>query len=291
MASTIIIITEDPNLVERFDRAVTPLKMKVKSSPASAYVGQVASGAAVIFDAGCPGLEDNELLTAVGFAKAQGAQPAVVLSAKRPRTEEFTNALEDLCLGLVVRQPSDEARIAATLVRRSDAKRTQQFESVSVAPNAKDVLAIYKDGEAVLLPRPLDIEDDKSDIVSVEISGNQTAAMLKLSSGKRIRLDALVQGVDSRRSMRPSMTENGRKSQRPSKPPSANVEPTRVGARIRDYRVAAGLTQAELAKRTGIHRPNIARVEAGRHTPSLETLAKLSSAMGVSTIALLTDES
>ncbi|MCF6228990.1 MAG: helix-turn-helix domain-containing protein [Planctomycetes bacterium] len=41
------------------------------------------------------------------------------------------------------------------------------------------------------------------------------------------------------------------------------------------------LTQAELAKRTGIHRPNIARVEAGRHTPSLETLSRLTVAIGV----------
>jgi transcriptional regulator with XRE-family HTH domain len=54
-------------------------------------------------------------------------------------------------------------------------------------------------------------------------------------------------------------------------------------------RLAAGLTQAELARRTGIHRPNIARVEAGRHTPSLETLARLAAAIGVSTTRVLAD--
>ena len=58
----------------------------------------------------------------------------------------------------------------------------------------------------------------------------------------------------------------------------------------RELRAAAGLTQAELARRTGIHRPNIARVEAGRHTPSLETLARLASAIGVPTTTVLAEE-
>ena len=65
------------------------------------------------------------------------------------------------------------------------------------------------------------------------------------------------------------------------------MEGPRLGARLRQLRKAAGLTQAELARRTGIHRPNIARVEAGRHTPSLETLARLASAIGVPTTAVL----
>ncbi|GAB5547469.1 MAG: hypothetical protein SangKO_072290 [Sandaracinaceae bacterium] len=61
----------------------------------------------------------------------------------------------------------------------------------------------------------------------------------------------------------------------------------KLGQRIRELRLAAGLTQAELARRTGIHRPNIARVEAGRHTPSLETIARLANAIGVPTTRVL----
>ena len=61
----------------------------------------------------------------------------------------------------------------------------------------------------------------------------------------------------------------------------------KLGARLRELRLAAGLTQAELARRTGIHRPNIARVEAGRHTPSLDTLARIANAIGVSTTHVL----
>ena len=71
---------------------------------------------------------------------------------------------------------------------------------------------------------------------------------------------------------------------------NGSVDGVRLGARIRELRLAAGLTQAELARRTGIHRPNIARVEAGRHTPSLETLARLASAIGVPTTRVLDDQ-
>ncbi|MBK6575373.1 MAG: helix-turn-helix transcriptional regulator [Sandaracinaceae bacterium] len=68
------------------------------------------------------------------------------------------------------------------------------------------------------------------------------------------------------------------------------MDGARLGARLRALRLEAGLTQAELARRTGIHRPNIARVEAGRHTPSLETLARLAQAIGVSTSHVLVEE-
>jgi transcriptional regulator with XRE-family HTH domain len=66
-----------------------------------------------------------------------------------------------------------------------------------------------------------------------------------------------------------------------------DIDGVRLGQRLRELRQTAGLTQAELARRTGIHRPNIARVEAGRHTPSLETLARLAAAIGVPTTRVL----
>ena len=69
------------------------------------------------------------------------------------------------------------------------------------------------------------------------------------------------------------------------------IDGEKLGARLRELRLAAGLTQAELARRTGIHRPNIARVEAGRHTPSLETLARIANAIGVSTTHVLVSRS
>ena len=46
-------------------------------------------------------------------------------------------------------------------------------------------------------------------------------------------------------------------------------------------RTKAGLSQAEVARRTGIPQPAIVRLEAGTHSPTLTTLARYASAIGV----------
>lgn len=50
---------------------------------------------------------------------------------------------------------------------------------------------------------------------------------------------------------------------------------------IRARRNALGYTQASLALLTGICRPNICRIEAGKHTPTIATLTRLCAALGV----------
>ena len=60
-----------------------------------------------------------------------------------------------------------------------------------------------------------------------------------------------------------------------------------IASRIRSTRKAHGLTQAEIARRTGMHRPNIARIERGRQTPSTDTVARLASAIGCEMADLL----
>lgn len=48
-------------------------------------------------------------------------------------------------------------------------------------------------------------------------------------------------------------------------------------------RLKVGLSQAELAQRTGIRQPHLSRLENGRHaTASVETLTRLAQALGVS---------
>jgi predicted nucleotidyltransferase len=44
---------------------------------------------------------------------------------------------------------------------------------------------------------------------------------------------------------------------------------------VRELRVAAGLTQAELADRSGVAQPNIAAYEAGTRRPSVAMVARL----------------
>lgn len=77
----------------------------------------------------------------------------------------------------------------------------------------------------------------------------------------------------------------------PTIPPSEIQYPDNfgeiIGQRIRDQRAALGLTQNDLAKRTGIRRPNIARLERGLTLPNLTTLLKVSSAIQIPLKTLL----
>lgn len=54
-----------------------------------------------------------------------------------------------------------------------------------------------------------------------------------------------------------------------------------VALLVTTYRVEHELTQTGLADLLGMHQPAIARLEAGTHEPSLATLARLSSALGI----------
>lgn len=53
-----------------------------------------------------------------------------------------------------------------------------------------------------------------------------------------------------------------------------------VSQRIKDYRIRAKLTQAELAARAGLPQSHISRLESGKHSPSRATLEKIAAALG-----------
>ncbi|MEK6672391.1 MAG: helix-turn-helix transcriptional regulator [Nitrospirota bacterium] len=54
-----------------------------------------------------------------------------------------------------------------------------------------------------------------------------------------------------------------------------------VAQRVREAREKQGLRQDDLARISGIARPNIVRLEQGRHIPTLTTLKKIADALGL----------
>jgi ribosome-binding protein aMBF1 (putative translation factor) len=56
---------------------------------------------------------------------------------------------------------------------------------------------------------------------------------------------------------------------------------TAVAIRLVEYRAEHGLSQRALAAKLGMKQPAIARLEAGDHTPSIETLVRLSRGLGM----------
>lgn len=53
-----------------------------------------------------------------------------------------------------------------------------------------------------------------------------------------------------------------------------------AGGKIRCFREQAGLTQQELAEKSGLRQSHISRLEKGHHSPSAMTLEKIAAALG-----------
>lgn len=71
--------------------------------------------------------------------------------------------------------------------------------------------------------------------------------------------------------------------------PTKTIEAA-VRGRIRELRIARGLTQEQLCERAGISIDAITRIESGSRTPTLSTLASIARALGVELSELVRTE-
>ena len=62
-----------------------------------------------------------------------------------------------------------------------------------------------------------------------------------------------------------------------------------IASRIREARKMAGLSQAQVAKILGLHRPSVSEIEAGNRNASAEEIAKLAEIFDVSVSWLLAE--
>ena len=75
---------------------------------------------------------------------------------------------------------------------------------------------------------------------------------------------------------------------RPAAKPQVRAEVQReFGQRLREARIAADLTLAELAERTRMQRSHISEVENGLRNVTVETMSKLAGAVGLEIKILL----
>jgi transcriptional regulator with XRE-family HTH domain len=67
-------------------------------------------------------------------------------------------------------------------------------------------------------------------------------------------------------------------------PPEGDAAPTaarQLGHAVRAWRRAAGMSQVELGARLGMRQGNVARLESGSVSPSVEMLGRLARATGL----------
>jgi transcriptional regulator with XRE-family HTH domain len=63
-----------------------------------------------------------------------------------------------------------------------------------------------------------------------------------------------------------------------------------IGVTIRAFRLQKGMSQGDIEKRTGLLRCYLSRVENGHTVPSIETLQKIASALGLPLSQMFDDQ-
>ncbi len=290
MTRTIHVVTDDDAFFEHGSARLRAAGCATQRASVT-DVERLENARAVLFDARCNALAGDELLAWVGAMRSLQIVVAVGWSGSiPPRTlVELADLLDDMTLGLCAHDVDSNRRVLDALARRMDARR---IEFVTTDPGrAAAFLVVVSGGQCYRVTRPYGHHDDLTDVASITIDDDGQHASVHLKSAKTIGVALSVVSAPARRELVPSTSLDADEAVTTAGGIAAassvfDVDPTRLGKRIRELRLAAGLTQAELATRTGIHRPNIARVEAGRHTPSLETLTRVAAAIGVAPATL-----
>lgn len=279
----VVIVTDRPSFESAWSPRFTQAGAGVEVIHPEIAATSFSRGRPVLIDGGSTAYDEDELLAQAALARALGIAVGVVLPSGLYAGIE--DLLDDVCAMRVARREDEVPRIVASLVRATTATRPR-FEYLTVSPRGDALLAVLGDGSATLVDRPAHADDDGAEVTGITIADDASSARIELASSSSFTLEAGAVG-GRRVEASASASSSGQLAAATQELALSSIDGAKLGARIRELRLAAGLTQAELARRTGIHRPNIARVEAGRHTPSLETLARLAAAIGVPTTSVL----
>ena len=102
-----------------------------------------------------------------------------------------------------------------------------------------------------------------------------------------LEVDAMLEPVCARPSLiPPALLAPAKRTPKP-RSAAASGRGAGIGSKIRDARRSIGMTQLELATATGIRRPNVARLERGGNTPTIETLRRVAAVLGISVASLV----
>jgi DNA-binding XRE family transcriptional regulator len=119
-------------------------------------------------------------------------------------------------------------------------------------------------GQIFLLRRPIP-EDDHSEVLDVHLEGDGEVFTVIQASGNEFSVPwDVIQILASGKNGKPNI-EVGR----------------RIGERVKALRRERGLTQDQLARMSGLKKPNISRFEAGSHVPGISIRERLAESLDV----------
>ena len=129
-----------------------------------------------------------------------------------------------------------------------------------------------ENGQILLLQRPIP-EDDLTEVLDVYIEGDGEVFTVIQVSGNEFSVPwDVVQSLATGKAGDQN-TEIGK----------------RIGNRVRALRKQRGLTQDQLAKMASVKRPNISRLEAGKHVPGIILIQRMADCLQVRISDLIVD--
>lgn len=149
-----------------------------------------------------------------------------------------------------------------------------RIQEVMFEPAQDMFLIVFRNGRSYKLRKKLIPGLDRTDLKTVRPNEDGSAFVVRQESGNisEIPWDFILYHLEPEYAYYKER-RGGRRSER--------LAAQRVARRLREIRRRLGLTASAVAARSGIRRPNISRIEKGKHVPSLETLERLADALGV----------
>lgn len=198
--------------------------------------------------------------------------PAPDVLVLTPKATRLTLALTpDHRFVVVDRQVN---RLAEALRALLDPTSSRTISEVRYHKDEDAFFVAFRNGKTYELPRKVIEADDRSGVADVIVEKDRGAFVVNQLSGNTydVPWDFVLHHQE------PAYRYyKGRVDQQEAKSDRAR----RIGERVRLARQGPGWTLDELAQRTGIQRPNLSRLEAGKHLPSLETLERVAEALGI----------
>ncbi len=162
--------------------------------------------------------------------------------------------------------------VASYLEKRLDSEASRRIERVEYVEGARSFIVGLEDGKVYALGLDDAAGTDSTGVEGWRIGEGRRHFEVRQRSGNVVEVpwDAVLHhcepGYEYYKGRGDGEDEGGR----------AGV----IGGRIRGLRERRGFSVTRLAELSGMKRPNLSRLENGRHAPSLETLERVADALG-----------
>jgi len=283
MKHDILLASRNKNLTNNFRKYVVDKNIRFGTLGKPATLNKILKRKgpqleALILDMQVPEAELERIIFYVKRHKINIPVLLLVLDHLQP-TKEAKEILRNLSVYGFIRAPKNKEEAIETISELNELLELdmdKRFEKIDYIQEEKVFSSTFKNGKVYFLKRADITEDDGSKIKNTVIDKDSYYFTVYLESGKEYSIPwdfVLSKCEKSYEYFKDKTIER--------------ITPQEIGNRIKKIRKANKLTQNELAIKTGIERPNITRIELGKHYPDLETLEKISDALGISVANLV----